>query len=74
MNTHKDKGEGRSAICGGCISESQLEADIKKYGIWADMMSYVMKDKDFEKYSKICKTKDEKKKREFFTKHARSLI
>ena len=63
-----------SAICGGVISQSQLNKDMKKYGVWADMMSYVMPDKWYALYVKYLKAKEDKKAKKIFERHAYSMI
>jgi hypothetical protein len=62
------------AICGGVISQSQLNKDMKKYGVWADMMCYVMKDCWYKRYVKYLKNKETKKADKVFYKHAYSMI
>lgn len=60
-------------ICGGVISESQLKKDQKEYGIWADMMNWIMPDKYYKQYLKLIKT-DKKEADKLFKKHAYSMI
>jgi hypothetical protein len=62
------------AICGGVISQSQLNKDMKKYGVWADMMCYVMPDKWYTRYVKYLKAKEDKKAHKIFERHAYSMI
>jgi len=66
-----------SAICGGVISVSQLHKDMKKYGVWADMMSFVLPDKQYAKYIALLKKgdlKSQKKADAIFDKYAISQI
>lgn len=63
------------AICGGVISESKLKSDQKKYGVWADMMCYVMPDDKFAQYQKLKEENwDSKEAKKLFDKHAWSMI
>ena len=66
--------EENGAICGGVISESQNLKAMKKYGVWANMMSYVMADKQFKIYSKLVKEGKDKEAHEIFEKYAVSQI
>ena len=62
------------AICGGVISESQLMKDIKKYGAYADMMAYVMPDKQYKRYFTYKRQGKEKEAKKIFDKYAMSQI
>lgn len=61
-------------ICGGVISQTQMLKDMKKYGVWANAMSYVMPDKQFKVYAKLYKAGKNKEAHEIFTKYAVSQI
>ena len=65
--------EGGS-ICGGVISLSQHMENIKKHGVWADTMSFIMPDEEFEKYIFAKKSGDEKKAEILFNRFAHSQI
>lgn len=62
------------AICGGVISESKQKADCKKYGVWANAMSYVMPDKEFKKYKALKEAHKDKEAKKLFDEHAWSMI
>ena len=38
------------AICGGVMSQTQMKKGMKKYGAYFGMMSFVMPDKQYNKY------------------------
>ena len=63
-----------SAICGGVISESQHKKLQKRFGIWADLMSYIMPDKHYKKYITLKKSGKEKEATKLFEKYAISQI
>jgi hypothetical protein len=63
-----------SSLCGGVISESILKKDMKKYGVWADMMAWVMPDKQYDKYIALEKQGKDKQATKIFKKFARSQI
>lgn len=63
-----------SAMCGGLISESQNIRDMKKYGVWANMMCFIMPDKEYKQYILLKKKGDKKTADKFFEKYARSQI
>jgi hypothetical protein len=63
-----------SAMCGGVISLTQLNKDIKKYGVWADMMCWVMADKQYKKYVALLKQEKNKEAHILFEQYAYSQI
>lgn len=58
-------------ICGGLISQSMHEENVKKFGVWADTMCYIMPD---DKYAEYRKLQDTQEKVRFFKKYAVSQI
>ncbi len=68
------KRELGGSICGGVISQTMNMKHIKKYGIWADMMSYVMPDKQYKKWAECKKLGDERIAKKIFEKYAYSQI
>ena len=62
------------AICGGLISQSYHEKNVKKYGVWVDMMAYIMPDKQFNKYETLKKAGKDKEAEKVFDRYARSQI
>jgi len=62
------------SICGGVISESQRRKMMKKHGVWATMMAYVMPDDKYKKYIAFKKRGENKKATILFDKYARSQI
>jgi len=65
----KEKIEESGSLCGGVISESKFKSNP-----WADMMAYVMPDKQFNKYLVFKKQKKEKEATKLFNKYAYSQI
>ena len=62
-----------SAICGGVISFSMSKKNIKK-DIWADMMSFVMPDKQYKKFIAYRKQNKDKLAKKLFDRYAISMI
>lgn len=62
------------SICGGVISRSQCEKEIKKYGVWANAMAFVMPDKHFKRYLTFKKSGKEKQAQKVFKRWAISQI
>ena len=62
------------AICGGVMSFSQSKRLMKKEGIWAGMMSFLMPDKQYNKWLTYKKQKKEKQAQALFDKYAISQI
>ena len=61
-------------LCGGVISETSHQKNIKRYGVWADTMSYIMPDKQYKKYIKYHKLGREKEVNELLRRFAISQI
>ena len=61
-------------VCGGVISESEHEKNIKEHGVWADTMSYVMPDKQLAEYLALEEAGKKKEATVLFKKYARSQI
>ena len=62
------------AICGGIISESIHQQNVKKYGIEYDLMSFIMPDNKYRKYITLYKQNKRKEAQELFKKYAQSQI
>lgn len=62
------------AICGGVISFSQNKKLMKKYGIWADLMSYIMPDKQYKCWVTLKKHGKDKQAEKLFDRYAISQI
>ena len=63
------------SICGGVISESQYQKALKsKDGIYEIMMSFVLPDKQYEKYLTFVKANKRGLANRIFKKYATSLI
>jgi hypothetical protein len=63
-----------SAICGGVISETMHQKNVKRWGVWADTMAYIMPDVRFEKYLALKKAGKDKEATKIFERYARSQI
>ena len=63
-----------SSICGGVISHTQSIEDMKKYGVWANAMAYVMPDDKYEEYVEAKLKGREKEATKLFNLYARSTI
>ena len=61
------------AICGGVISFSMHKRNMKK-DIWADMMAFVMPDKQYEKFIALKKQNKDKEAQKIFDRYAISQI
>ena len=53
-------------LCGGVISETSHQKNIKRYGVWADTMSYIMPDKQYKKYIKYARRQKKNKSHTLF--------
>ncbi len=62
------------AVCGGIISQTQWEKDSKRFGIWANMMAYILPDKQYKKYILFKKQNKDKEATKIFEKYAISQI
>lgn len=62
------------AICGGVISMSMLMRDIKKYGAYADMMAYVMPDKQYARFITLKKANKGKEAQKVFDREFGNYI
>jgi hypothetical protein len=62
------------AICGGVMSFSQNKRLMKKEGIWAGLMSYLMPDKQYKKWVDYKKQGKEKQAKKLFDRYAISQI
>ena len=68
---------GGGSMCGGVISESMWQQDLKENGGYGLLMAYVMPDEDFELYKRLKASTgkaDQKSAKELFRKKARSNI
>ena len=67
---------GDGAMCGGVISESMWQKDLKENGGYGMMMAFVMDDENFELYKRLKAggKADKKAATELFNKKARSNI
>ena len=68
------KEDSGGVICGGVISETIHRKNIKRYGIWADMMAFIMPDEKYEKYIDLKKKGKDKEATKIFDKFAMSQI
>ena len=50
MKKEKKIEQSGGSICGGVISNSMSIKRMKRYGVWADAMSYILPDDKYEKY------------------------
>lgn len=73
MNRSNQINDG-GAICGGVISMSQQKKDMKKYGMWANAMSFVMPDKQYKRYIKYLHAGNKKMSNKIFDRYAMSQI
>ena len=62
------------SICGGVLSQSMHEKNMRKHGIWADMMSFILPDKQYKKYVVYKEKGKDKEAERIFDKFAISLI
>ena len=62
------------AICGGVISLSMHKTLIKKYGVWADTMSFIMPDNRYRQFVSYKRQDKEKEAKKLFDKYAVSQI
>ncbi len=65
---------GVGSLCGGVISQEMHEKNIKKHGIWADMMSFILPNKQYKRYLNYKKKGKDKEAKQVFDKFAISLI
>ena len=63
-----------SSICGGVISQTMERKAMKKYGIWATAMSYVLPDEQYKKYIALIKARKDKEANKMFERYAHSAI
>lgn len=63
-----------SSICGGVMSESMMMKGMKKYGAYFGMMSFVMPNKQYEKFITLKKINKEKEAKKIFDKFTISQI
>lgn len=63
-----------SAICGGVISVSKSIRDMKRHGVWANAMAFVMPDKQFDKYQKLKQQGKHAEAERLFDKYAVSGV
>ena len=70
----KIKELGAEFICGGVISKSEHDKNVKKFGVWADAMYWVMPDAQYQLYVVANKKGDEKEAQKLFKKFAISQI
>ena len=68
----KEKSAG--SLCGGVISNSMSIKRMKHYGVWADMMVYILPDDKIEKYIAYKKLGKEKQATKIFERYAYSPI
>lgn len=66
--------ETSGAICGGVISQTMNRKNMKKYGVWADAMSYVLPDAEYNYYVSLKKQCRNKEATEIFEKFAHGQI
>ena len=62
------------AICGGVISETQHRKNVKEYGVWADTMSWIMRDDKYEEYIVLREAGKRKQAARLFDRYAISQI
>ncbi len=61
------------SICGGVISLSQHKKNMRK-NIWADMMAFIMPDKQYTRFIKLKQQGKEKEAQKVFDRYAISQI
>ena len=70
----KKEKESAGSICGGVMSQSQMNKGIKRFGVYYGMMSYILPDEQYKKYTSLLKSGKNKEAQEIFDKHAHSVI
>lgn len=74
-NSKKEKRKkGAGSICGGVISNSKFVKEMKKYGIWVDMMAYILPDKQYDKWVSYKKLGKDKQADKIFERYSYSQI
>ena len=74
MKTTKISEISGGAICGGVISLSMNIKNMKKYGIWADTMAYILPDDKYKRYVSLLKAGKRKEASLIFDRFAHSQI
>ena len=69
----KEESSGGS-ICGGVISQSMDREMIKKHGVYATMMCYILPDEQYEKYISLKKLGKDKEASKIFERFGHSII
>lgn len=62
------------AMCGGLISASMNRENMKKYGIWADVMAFVLPDVQYEEYLVLKRAGKNKEAKKIIDRFAVSQI
>ena len=75
MNKATKKENSGGSICGGgVISQSMDRTLIKKYGVWATAMNYILPDTQYKKYILLKKAGKDKEATKIFEQFGHSII